>query len=133
MNIVVWGGNCIFQVLPFIGNDSYGLSVSFLGRGFCSLGTLFNSNDHPLKQGSNGDWLSAVFFYPLCIMGVIMILLDIYLYFYLLPAYQSEKISKLVLNIVAYPVGMFILWMPTYLVLGTYIMSSLYTCFAVGV
>jgi len=46
-----------------------------------------------------------------------MLVIDVYLYVVLLPLFQSEKIAKLVMNIVVYPLGMFFLWMPTFLVL----------------
>ena len=43
--------------------------------------------------------------------------LDSWLYFKILPALRSDKIRKLLMNIVLYPLGMFLLWMPTILIL----------------
>jgi len=115
MNYVIWPINIAFQVAPLFDNDWYGLPPNFIGRGICSIGALLDKSAAPPEN--NLGWLSSVFFYPLCICCVGMIVMDVYLYFVLLPRFQSEKIEKLVTNIVAYPLGMFFLWMPTFLVL----------------
>ncbi len=116
MNYILWGLNLFLQFIPYAGNDEYGLPASFLGRGFCSMGAQLDPNEASVTK-TNGQWLGAVFFYPLCICAVSMVVLDGYLYYKLLPRFQSVKIEQLVANLVLYPIGMAVFWLPTFLVL----------------
>jgi hypothetical protein len=118
MNYLVWFSNVVLQVLPVAYHDGYGLPANFLGFGVCSLGRKISGSDT-----SNGKWMNGVFFGPLCLLLTLMVGLDFHLYFNTLPSLvgsnseAAAKLKKLVQNIALYPVGMFFMWMPTFLVL----------------
>ena len=119
MNYLVWTLNIVLQVLPVLGRDGYGLPAKYVGYGVCSLGREIGGGAY----ASNWKWMNGVFFGPLCIFMVLMVSLDFYLLHYLLPMMVGSDGSagvmwqKLVWNIALYPVGMFFLWMPTFLAL----------------
>jgi hypothetical protein len=123
MNIIIWGFNLAITFIPYLDNDQYGLPPTLLGRGFCSLGRQLNTNIK-IESTANIQWLNYLFFFPLVICCVVMLFVDGYLYFFLLPNFQSVKIQQLVKNLVFYPVGMFLLWMPTYLVLVSILINK---------